>query len=138
MTTRDFTPPTTAADLSRDVVSDGISDAPCAVALYPIPELSLRDPVDAVVDRLKLACWGTMLVVCSATVMTIVTTHWALGSVSVTALKRIRAARRRRAGVGRTTSTGLPLLFPSGKLTTRTPLHGTRPVRWEPPLAETA
>ncbi len=138
MTTRDFTPPTIPAGLGKDVAMDGISDAPCAVALYPIPDFSLRDPVGAVVDRLRLTCWGTMLVLCAGTVMTIAAVHWALGtSAPVTALHRIRAFRRRRAGAGRTAAAGAPLPLPAGTLARRS-IHGAHGLRWEPPLAETA
>jgi hypothetical protein len=136
MTTRDVTSPTTAAELGRDVVMDAISDAPCAVAMYPIPEFTLRDPVGAAVDRFRLACWGTMLVLSTATIMTIVTVHWAIGTSAATALHRVRAIGR-RAGAGRTAAAGAPLPLPAGTLARRK-IYGARGVSWEPPLAETA
>jgi hypothetical protein len=140
MTTRDLTPPAIAAALDRDVVMDAISDAPCAVALYPIPDFSLRDPVGAVIDRFRIACWGTMLVLSTATIMTIVAAHWALGtSAAVTALNRVRTSRRRRTDAGRTAPTGTPLPIPTAKPARRARRYdGMRGMSWEPPLAETA
>jgi hypothetical protein len=124
--------------MERYAATDGIGDAPCTVASYPIPDFAPRDPIGAVVDRFKLACWGTMLVLSGATIMTIVTAHWALGtSGAMEALRRARAMGRRRAGAGRTAAAGAPLPRPARTLTRRR-IYDARGVRWEPPLAETA